>query len=264
MLLPAFFAYAFTDPKQLIARTGIFTLGLLTTLIPLGVFSGVFGSLLGAHRGALITTVGVIVIIVGLIQLAGIPIPGLTRQGKASADNSSGLSVFLLGAVYAVAGVCTGPILGSVLMVASLGGSALYGGTLLTLYAFGMVLPLLILTLLWRKFGARAMRWVRPRMLTIGKWQNSWPVIITGLLSIGLGLLLLLTNGTASLGGLVNINTQYAIESQLGKVSSQVPDWWFAVAAIVLLLTTAILAWFRRHREKRITVDENEEQQVSV
>ena len=36
MLLPAFFSYAFQSPQKLIARCGIFWLGLLTPLIPLG------------------------------------------------------------------------------------------------------------------------------------------------------------------------------------------------------------------------------------
>lgn len=246
MLLPAFFAYAFTTPARLLSRVGLFTLGLLVTLIPLGVFSGIFGSLLGANRHVLITVVAVLVILVGAVQLSGIPIPGFSRTGQGDADRSSGLSVFLLGTVYAVAGVCTGPILGSVLMVASLGGSPIYGATLLALYAVGMVIPLLVLTLLWQRFGGKAMRWIRPRTLTIGRWQNSWPVIITGLLSIGLGILLLVTDGTANLGGLVSIDTQFALESGVGEIATQIDDWIFAAAGFVVLAGVAALLLLRR------------------
>src|SRR5690625_5582930 len=46
LLLPAFFAYAFSSPGKLLARTGIFYLGLLTTLIPLGVGIAGLGKLL--------------------------------------------------------------------------------------------------------------------------------------------------------------------------------------------------------------------------
>lgn len=246
MLLPAFFAYAFTDRTKLLSRTGLFTLGLLATLIPLGVFSGVFGSLLGAHRNVLITTVAVLIMVVGALQLFAVPIPGLSRSGGADANSTSGFSVFVLGTVYAVAGVCTGPILGSVLMIASLGGSAAYGAIVLTIYALGMVVPLVIITLLWQKFGAGAMRWLRPRTLTIGRWSNSWPVIITGLLSIGLGVLLLTTEGTAKLSGLVSIDTQFAIESRIGLASQQVPDWVFIVGAIVLILVVLGVTVLRR------------------
>lgn len=248
MLLPAFFAYAFTSPATLLSRTGLFTLGLIVTLIPLGVFSGLFGSLLGEHRGALITGVAVAVIVVGSLQLLGVPIPGLSRKEGAGVDRTSALSVFLLGTVYAVAGVCTGPILGSVLMVASLGGSPAYGAVLLTIYALGMVTPLVILTILWRRVGTRAMRWMRPRAVTIGRWQNTWTMIITGTLSIGLGVLLIVSDGTANLGGIVDIGTQYELESQVGIVSATIPDWWFAIFAALTLAGVATVVLVRSTR----------------
>ncbi|MET1018427.1 MAG: cytochrome c biogenesis protein CcdA, partial [Microterricola sp.] len=55
MLLPAFFAYAFTDPATLVARTGLFYLGLVTTLVPLGVLAGAVGAFLLANQGLLVT-----------------------------------------------------------------------------------------------------------------------------------------------------------------------------------------------------------------
>ncbi len=247
MLLPAFFAYAFTSPAKLLSRTGIFTLGLLTTLVPLGVFSGVFGSLMGENRGVLITVVGVLIIVVGLVQLLGIPLPGLSVAEGGNTDRTSVVSVFLLGAVYAVAGVCTGPILGAVLMMASLGGSPLYGGILLAIYALGMVTPLLILTLVWKKFGAAATKWMRPRTVRIGRWQNSLVGIITGVLSILLGLLLLFTDGTAALGGLVSVSTQFRLETELGQIAGAVPDWLFAVLGAAVL---GLVVYLVRRRNK--------------
>ncbi|MEA5655335.1 cytochrome c biogenesis protein CcdA, partial [Cutibacterium granulosum] len=71
MLLPAFFAYAFNSPGKLISRTWMFFLGLLVTLVPLGVFSGTVGSLLGRNRHVLITVVAAIVIVIGVVQLLG-------------------------------------------------------------------------------------------------------------------------------------------------------------------------------------------------
>lgn len=37
LLLPAFFAYAFTSKRQLLARTAVFFCGLAAVLVPLGV-----------------------------------------------------------------------------------------------------------------------------------------------------------------------------------------------------------------------------------
>ncbi|MGF3054990.1 cytochrome c biogenesis CcdA family protein [Microbacterium sp. YY-01] len=255
MLLPAFFAYAFTSPSRLLSRVGLFALGLLVTLIPLGVFSGIFGSLLGEHRGVLITVVAIVVIVLGILQTTGVPLPGITRRSQTGRDEASGLSVFLLGTVYAVAGVCTGPILGSVLMLASLGGSAAYGAVLLAIYAAGMVLPLLIITVLWQRFGGRMVRWLRPRTLTIGRWQNSWSLIVTGLLSVALGVVLLLTDGTAKLAGFVSIGTQYRLESWLSVVTSTVSDTWFIAGAAVVIVVIAALVWLRRDRGGAVSAD---------
>lgn len=46
LLLPAFFAYAFGDDRaRLLGRTGLFYLGLLLALVPLGLGAGALGSL---------------------------------------------------------------------------------------------------------------------------------------------------------------------------------------------------------------------------
>src|SRR5690625_6928245 len=55
MLLPAFFSYAFTGPKELVARTGVFYLGLVTTLAPLGVLAGTLGAFVNEHRFTFVT-----------------------------------------------------------------------------------------------------------------------------------------------------------------------------------------------------------------
>ena len=55
MLLPSFFAYAFTDPRRLLSRTVVFYLGLIATLVPIGVLAGSLGAFVTAHRQLLVT-----------------------------------------------------------------------------------------------------------------------------------------------------------------------------------------------------------------
>ncbi len=240
MLLPAFFAYAFTSPKALIGRTAIFYLGLAATLVPLGVFAGTLGSLVTTNRSTLVTVAAGIVIVLGLWQLSGLPVPGLTRTST-STDATSVVSVFTLGAVYAVAGVCAGPILGSVLMVAALGSSPVYGGLVLALYALGMTVPLFVLAAVWKRLGTRGRALIAPRAISLGPWRNTWTMVLAGLFSIAIGVLLLVTDGTASLGGVFTIGTQYAAESALLSWSQRISDVWFIVGAAVLV--AVILGW---------------------
>ena len=112
MLLPAFFAYAFGSVRQILARTAIFYLGLVTTLVPLGVFASALGGLITTNRQTLISVVATLIIIAGLVLLLGITVPLPERLGATSLNQPgrqvSTLATFLLGTVYAVAGVCAG------------------------------------------------------------------------------------------------------------------------------------------------------------
>lgn len=230
MLLPAFFSYAFTSPRKLVARTGVFYLGLLTTLLPLGVLAGTLGAFVNEHRFTFVTVAAVIVIILGTLMLLNIPLPFLSSAG--TLESTSPASVYALGTVYGLAGVCAGPLLGAVLTVAAVSGSALYGGIVLLFFAAGMALPLLILALTWGRLPY-VQRLVRPREVRIGRWRNTWTGIISGALTITLGILLIVTSGTSSLGGLLDASTQVEVEGWAYQTTSTVPDW--AIAIIVLL-----------------------------
>lgn len=232
MLLPAFFAYAFTSPAQIVARTGVFFLGLATTLVPLGMLAGSLGQLIQRYRSEVVLVASILVIVLGVVLLLGIPIPGLAKtQGLAS---TSIVSVYALGLIYGVAGVCAGPLLGAVLTVAGATGNPLFGGLLLLFFAAGMALPLLLLALLWQRIPF-IQKLVRPRELVIGKFRNTWTGIIGGVLTIIVGVILLVTDGTASLGGLISASDQFAIENQALKISNAVPDWAFIGFAVLML-----------------------------
>ncbi|POH71575.1 cytochrome c biogenesis CcdA family protein, partial [Arthrobacter glacialis] len=188
MLLPAFFAYAFASPGKLLGRTALFYAGLLTTLVPLGLLAGLLGSLVLQNRTVLISVAAAVVIVIGILQIVGVEFPGLSR--RAGASSTSAVSVFVLGSVYGVAGVCAGPILGSVLAVAAAGGNPLYGGIMLAIFAFGMTLPLGILSLLWTRFRLGERGWLKPRRFRLGPWENSVWMVVSGVLSVGIGVLL--------------------------------------------------------------------------
>lgn len=248
MLLPAFFSYAFSSPAKLVARTGIFYLGLITTLFPLGVLAGTLGAFVNQHRFTLVTIAAVVVIVLGSLMLLNIPIPFL-RGGQGSAESTSPASVYALGTVYGLAGVCAGPLLGAVLTVAAVSGNALYGGVILLFFAAGMALPLLLLALIWGRLPF-VRRFVKPREIRIGRWRNTWTGIIGGVLTIALGVLLVVTNGTSSLGGILGASTQVEVEGWAYQATSGVPDWVIAAIVVVLALAAWLIMRLRRQRER--------------
>lgn len=247
MLLPAFFAYAFTSPAAIVARTSLFFAGLATTLVPLGLLAGSLGMWIQQHRHTVVLVASLVVIVLGLVMILGIPIPGLTRQQGASSTSIA--SVYALGTVYGVAGVCAGPLLGAVLTVAGASGNPLYGGLVMLMFAAGMAIPLLILALLWDRIPA-VRRLVRPREVRIGKWRNTWTQIIGGVLMIIVGVILLVTDGTASLGGVFTVEQQFAVETGAMRFAAELPPVVSAGLAILILGVVWWFVWRTPNRER--------------
>ncbi|WPF65686.1 MULTISPECIES: cytochrome c biogenesis CcdA family protein [unclassified Corynebacterium] len=244
MLLPAFFSYAFSRPTSLITSTGVFYVGLITTLLPMGVLAGSVGALVSEHREAFVIGGSIVVIALGLIMLAGIEIP---LPGNAGAAGGSSLAaVYVLGTIYGLAGVCAGPLLGMVLTMAAVSGNAVMGGITMLIFALGMAVPLLVLSLLWSRLPA-VQRLVRPRGVRVGRWTNSWNNIVGGILTIAVGVMMWVTSGTTSLGGFVGVSQQAQMENWVIRVTSQVPD--VAILAGVLLLSAVGLLVARRWRK---------------
>lgn len=249
MLLPAFFSFAFAGPRELLTRTGVFYLGLATTLIPLGVLAGTLGAFVNEHRFTFVTIASIIVMVLGAIMLLNIPIPLLSRSKAAT--GTSAAAVYALGTVYGLAGVCAGPLLGAVLTVAAVSGNALTGGLITLIFAAGMALPLLILSLVWGRFPF-VRRLIRPREVMIGRWRNTWTGIIGGALTIAVGILLLVTAGTTELSGILSAGDQAAIEGAVLKGARQIPD----LLVVGIVLAAALTAWLLvRTTRKRVDAD---------
>lgn len=247
MLLPAFFAYAFSTPRELLSRTGVFFLGLATSLVPLGMLAGTLGSWVTRYRFEVLAAAAILVILLGLLMLLGVPLPGPFRQGSLS--NSPVYSVFALGTVYGLAGVCAGPMLGAALTLAAFGGNAVIGGLVLLVFAAGMVVPLLLLSLLWNRLPI-VQKIVRPREVRIGKWRNTLTSIIGGALTICVGVLLLLTQGTTSVGGLLGATEQARLESWVMQATAEVPDWLTLGLFLTLAGAWCVVALSRKSRPR--------------
>ena len=125
LLLPSFFAYAFTSRTTLLLRTAAFYLGLVMTLVPLGIGAGAASTLFYGHRQVLIAVAGWSIVAMGALLLLGrgFALPFSARlQALASRKTSPRaglLSTVLLGAVYGLAGFCSGPVLGAILTMAA-------------------------------------------------------------------------------------------------------------------------------------------------
>lgn len=255
LLLPSFFAYAFAHPRELAVRTTVFWIGLSLTLVPLGMGSALVSTLYHGRRETLILAAGWLIIAMGVLQFfgGGFAFPGAERLRSRFAGSRSSREGWLgtlgLGAVYGLAGFCSGPILGSVLTVAAADGNAVRGGILLAVYALGMAAPMFVLALVWDRLQLGQRSWLRGRPVTLGRLQLHSTQMVAGALFVGVGALFLAFDGTAGLTGALGLGdtteAEFQAQSWLTRVVGAHWDLWLLGAAALGLLVV-VAGRFRR------------------
>ena len=259
LLLPAFFAYAFPSRGQLVARTGVFYVGLLTLFVPLGLGLGAIGSLFLEQRAALTIVAGLLLIAIGGFQLAvgGFELSGAGRlQGRSFGLSGESLAAtYVLGLVYGIGGFCSGPLLGGVLTIAGASGGAVEGSILLAVFAAGMAAPLFVLALLWDRLGVSGRNRLRGRELQLGPIRRHSSVVISSFLFIGLGVAFIAFQGSNALGGLYQdlgaSDLSLSIESAVHDLAERAPLVLVAAVAIPLVVVLALAARAIGRRNKR-------------
>ncbi|ODR19292.1 cytochrome c biogenesis CcdA family protein [Mycolicibacterium porcinum] len=252
LLLPSFFAYAFDRAHLLIRRTLVFWVGLCVVLVPLGAGVGLLGSAVTRYRSEMTVIGGLVLIVFGLMTLLGKGFGLSFVQRTIGRINISGsVSVFVLGAVYGLAGFCAGPLLGAVLTMSAMGADPAYGALLMAVYALGMAAPLFLLAWLWDRFNLSKRTWLRGRPVRLGPLETHTTSLLTGAAFIVLGGVFLFTDGTANLGGVLSVDAQYDLQVWLGRLSSSVGDPGLILGVVVaLILWRSIRLWRRRTRTR--------------
>jgi cytochrome c biogenesis protein CcdA len=247
LLLPAFFAYAFGGGAELVKKTSFFYLGLTTTLVPLGMGISAVSRLVYGQRSTLILVSGIVIITLGILQLAGrgfevIPLAHL--RGKIRGDSVG--AIFALGAVYGFGGFCSGPILGAILTVAASSGQVAQGASLLAVYAFGMAAPLFLLAALWDRLKLGERRWLRGRELSLGPFPLHTTNLVSGLMFVLLGMIFIVYEGTSALSGLYEssgaTDLVFAAELWAESLSRSVPEGLVLTVLVVAVVAVLILA----------------------
>lgn len=253
LLLPSFFAYAFANRSELVLRTVLFYLGLLVTLVPLGVGVSAVSGVFYGHRPLLIAVAGWMIIGFGAMQILGrsfaTPFAGrIHRAARGITSRRTGwVPTLALGAVYGLAGFCSGPILGAILTLAATQGSPLQGGVLLATYALGMAAPLFVLAALWDRFNLGQRAWLRGRELHWGPLRVHTTALLSGILFIAIGVLFLRFDGTAGVTGALGLadTTDVVFSAQQAITSGleHVPGWVLPAAVAVAAVAVGVRRW---------------------
>lgn len=193
-LVPGYLAFisGSSQNRWKILLNGLFFMaGFSAVFIIMGTLVGFIGAtLLVPYRLWLGRIGGIFVILFGLFMLNVLKIPFLMREKKfktpALFERGKPINSFILGTAFAFGWTpCVGPILGSVLLLASTSTTALSGALMLAVFSAGLAVPFLLIAI---GIGS-ASRYIK----NISKYLNVVSVI-GGIFLIFLGILLVSGN----------------------------------------------------------------------
>lgn len=180
-----------TVRRKILLNGAVFMLGFAAVFIVLGTLVGFVGSIfLAPYRIWLMRIGGLFVILFGLFMLGAVKIPFLLTEKRIHVpplfQRGRAVNSFILGGTFALGWTpCVGPILGSILFVASASQTALQGGLLLAVFCAGLTVPFIVI--------AACIGSVSMYMAKISLYLDAVS-IVGGLLLIFIGILLLTGN----------------------------------------------------------------------
>lgn len=179
------------DAKRKIITNGLaFIVGFTIVFTAFGVLAGFFGGFIGPFRGILTQIGGAFVILFGLLMLDVIKIKALQADYKFNLPSSITPghpgSAALIGSIFALGWTpCVGPVLASVLLLATTSSTAFSGGVLLLIFSFGLAIPFLLTSLLYAKASNTIKEY---------SYISTWVNRVGGVFLVIIGLLLLTSN----------------------------------------------------------------------
>ena len=169
--------------RRVVASSLPFIAGFTAVFVGLGAAAGAAGGLFDDPK-LLSMIAGVVIVVVGFAFMGLIPFPWLDRMAAPELVQEArrrGSRALLGGAFGVCAAPCIGPVLASILALASQGSTAAQGSLLLLVYSAGLAVPFVLVGIGFdRAMGAS--RWLRDRYGALR--------IVSGAVLVALGLLL--------------------------------------------------------------------------
>lgn len=175
--------------SSLLKNTIFFTLGICTTFFLLSMTIGVFSQFFIDNKNILMLIGGVLIVFMGIFYMELINIPLLQRDKRLNmkVKDMNILTSYLLGFTFSFGWTpCIGPMLASVIIMASGSESLLAGNLLVGIYSIGFILPFIIVAIFYKKLFEKFNN--TKKYLPILKKIGGIILIISGLIMIYNGL----------------------------------------------------------------------------
>lgn len=138
----------------LFKNTILFTLGIATTFFILGSSISVFNKFFTSNKDPIMFFGGILIVILGIFYMGIFNIPFMQREKRLNVEvkDMKPITAYLLGFAFSFAWTpCVGPMLASIIIMASSSTSILGGNMLILIYTLGFIIPFLIISLFYNK-----------------------------------------------------------------------------------------------------------------
>lgn len=144
-LLPAYLGGVFKEKEKVLFMTFVFGLGIFVVLMPAVLGISFISQLIFRYHESIYILGGIVMILVAITTFLGIKLP-IHVPGRNLTGKPDIFSIFVLGIFSGITSACCAPVLIGILAFAFL--SPNYLGALLigAMYVFGMVAPLLLIS----------------------------------------------------------------------------------------------------------------------
>jgi cytochrome c-type biogenesis protein len=157
--------------RKVLLHAIAFIVGFSVVFISLGVSSSYLGNVFSQYQKWIMRVGGLLLIIMGFNMMGVLKIPFLNQEKLVHLNERPAgfFRSFIVGVTFSLGWTpCIGPVLASILLIASAGGSPFAGVRLLALYSLGLAVPFFVAALLvsrlmgfMQRFG-RIVRYISP------------------------------------------------------------------------------------------------------
>ena len=247
-LLPAYLGSVFKEKEKVLLMTLIFGLGIFVVLMPAVLGVAALSKVLFVYHDEIYVVGGFVMLIAAAVTFLGLKLPMPNLPGRTPGKHDP-LSIFILGIFSGITSACCAPVLIGVLTLTFLSpnffGALGIGAT----YVFGMVFPLLIISLFLSGKVDKFMFLRKP--ITEFKFLGKNRIILfsnflAGVIFFFTGILILSLKATGKLSMINNDQFTKMIQNAAETVNQYVGNNALINVAFVAILIFVLYKIFKR------------------
>ena len=275
-MFPAYLGAAVRNRRwRLVPFTFVFAAGLALVLVPVTLGVGLLTRPLLRYHALIYSFGGLLMLAMAAFAVTGKTWSLPMLKGSPDLQRTDSAGVFALGVFSGAASSCCAPVLAGVVTMSAVAPSLPMAAVIGLAYVFGMVFPLLVMTLVWDRSGLRQSRRIRGKDIHWSLWGRRFHTNTLNLVAaVAMGAMGLLFIFLAVTGASLVSQTQAGvagwIEDLLKPVVdflAPIPNWLGALALVGFAVGAVVLSGRERPEtpsEERNSDDTEEQTERSI